>query len=64
MVLSKEFIAKVIRESIVDTRKYRYVHKEYCYHECIMRLPIEYLGTTKAIDGWEIVWEEAYEADY
>ena len=49
--MKNEFIAKVIREGIVDTDKYRYVFKD----GNILRLPLSYLDTTKAIDGWEVV---------
>lgn len=49
--MKNEFIAKVIREGIVDTNKYRYIFKD----GNILRLPLSYLGTTKAIDGREIV---------
>lgn len=47
--MTKAFIERVITESIVDTRKYRYIVKD----GKIMRLPIKYLDTTAAIYGWE-----------
>lgn len=50
--MKKTFIERVIRESIVDTRKYRYIVKD----GKIMRLPIKDLGTTVAINGWEDVY--------
>ena len=53
--MKKEFIEKVIRERCVDTAKYRYAVKEYPDHMDIVRLPLVDLGTTAAIDGWEIV---------
>lgn len=49
--MKNEFIAKVIREGIVDTNNYRYIFKD----GNILRLPLSYLDTIKAIDGWEIV---------
>ena len=60
--MKKEFIEKVKREMVVDTKKYRYrtqgwngAHTQKLQ---ILRLPIEDLGTTAAIDGWEVVYEE------
>ena len=51
--MSRKFIEKVKRYGVVDTRKYRYV---YNYNNgYIMRLPIRWLDTTKAIDSWKIV---------
>lgn len=57
--MNSNFYNRVIREQIVDTKKYRYIAKE-CngadeqWTE-IRRLPIESLDTTAAIDGWETV---------
>lgn len=51
------FERRVIKEGIVDTAKYRYVYREYGYRAEIVRLPIEYLDTTKVADGWEVVKE-------
>lgn len=50
--MKKEFIEKVIREGIVDTKDYRYI----CKGNTIKRLPIASLDTTTAIDGWETVY--------
>lgn len=50
--MTYRFIERVIKESIVDTRKYRYIVKD----GNIMRLPINYLDTTAVIDGWEVVY--------
>lgn len=55
--MTKEFLNKVKREGIVDTKNYRYVHIGYGYKELIKRLPIDWLDTTLAIDGWEIIYE-------
>lgn len=57
--MTKEFISKVIREGIVDTKTYRYICKDVTsateqWME-IRRLPISALDTTAAIDGWETV---------
>lgn len=51
--MRKSFIERVVREGIVDTRKYRYIMRG----AKIFRLPISCLGTTQAIDGWELVFE-------
>lgn len=51
--MRKSFIEKVVREGIVDTKKYRYIMRG----AKIFRLPISCLDTTQAIDGWEIVFE-------
>lgn len=57
--MKRDFIERVIRERVVDTRKYRYTIKERQtvteqYAE-IRRLPLSDLDTTAAIDGWETV---------
>ena len=49
--MKKEFIERIIREGTVDTRNYRY----RVFEGEIIRLPIEYLGTTAAFGGWETV---------
>jgi len=51
--MKKEFENRVIQEFIVDTKRYRYMHDEMTNE--IKRLPIKYLDTTSAIDGWETV---------
>ena len=53
--MKKEFENKVIRYGIVDTKKYRYKFRTTINGAEIERIPIEYLGTTMAINGWEIV---------
>lgn len=50
--MTSAFINKVIEERIVDTDKYRYIAD----NDGIKRLPIEWLGTTKSIDGWATVY--------
>lgn len=51
--ITKKFLEKVVCDRIVDTKKYRYrVNESTGYVE---RIPIEYLDTTKALEGWEQV---------
>lgn len=52
-VMKKDFIERVKKERIVDTKTYRYVVDEEMGQ--IKRLPIKNLDTTAAIDGWESV---------
>lgn len=60
----KAFIERVKREQLVDTKKYRYVMKEFydvdAFGIRIERLPLTALGTTEAINGWEAIYEEKY----
>ena len=49
------FLKRVLKEKIVDTRKYRYTLQETCLFTDIVRLPIEYLDTPKAYEPWEVV---------
>lgn len=58
--MTKNFIARVLKEMSVDTNKYRYivmpcynVDEQWCE---IRRLPLVDLDTTAAIDGWETIW--------
>ena len=58
--MTKNFIAKVLREGMVDTRNYRYLAEAESsateqWH-VIKRVPMADLGTTAAIDGWEVIW--------
>lgn len=55
--MKKEFIEKVIREGIVDTKKYRYIYDPICEVAYIKRLKRSLLGTTAAYSGWEVVKE-------
>lgn len=61
--MQKHLIERVFREGTVDTRKYRYRLRERDnareqWAE-IVRLPLEELGTTCALEPgeWEIVWD-------
>lgn len=51
--MKKDFIERVKREGIVDTKGYRYVVDNE--NGQIKRLPLEDLDTTAAIDSWEVV---------
>ena len=57
--MTNEFLARIIKERTVDTARYRYIAKEQ--HDAdsqwleILRLPLDQLDTTAAIDGWEKV---------
>ena len=53
--MKKKFIEKIKRYGIVDTRRYRYVYRVDSVSAWIERIPIEWLDTTHAIDGWETV---------
>ena len=52
--ITGEFVKKIIAEGgILDTKNYRYVADDYT---TVRRMPIEYIGTTAAIDAeWESV---------
>ena len=58
ITMRKEFIERVKREGLVDTNKYRYQYQADNDGQRILRLPIDSLDTTSAINGWEKVWEE------
>ena len=53
--MKEDFLKRVLREKIVDTRKYRYTLQETYLCTDIVRLPIEYLDTPKAYEPWELV---------
>lgn len=53
--LSESFLKRVLNEKVVDTRRYRYALQEGWLFTDIVRLPIEYLGTTKVYEPWEVV---------
>lgn len=62
--MKKSFEARVLRERVVNTEKYRYTVQEcygapdpYTYTQWleIRRLPLEDLGTTAALTDWETV---------
>ena len=53
--MTKKFVKKVKLYGVVDTRKYRYVYRNDGASAWIDRLPIDWLDTTHAIDGWKTV---------
>ena len=55
--MKKEFIERVIREYIVDTRKYRYIYQIDGDVARIKRIERFLLGTIAAYDRWEVVME-------
>ena len=54
-VISSNFRKRILDERCVETRKYRYIIAKEDQHVVIERLPLELIGTTKALDSWEIV---------
>lgn len=57
--MTSDIRERVLRGETVDDGNYRYVLKACYNHEKqwaeIRRLPLEWLDTTAAIDGWETV---------
>lgn len=57
--MKNSLIDRIRRELTVDTRNYRYnvrtVNNSTEQYDVIERLPLKWLDTTRAIDGWEIV---------
>lgn len=51
--MTKQFLKRVVNESIIDTQKYRYTYN--AGNGNIERLPLEKLNTTGSITDWEIV---------
>lgn len=50
-----QFLERVRRERIVETRKYRYLlHSDFVYDK-IIRLPLSLLGTTCEMSDWQTV---------
>jgi len=58
--MTKDFIKRVKREMIVDTRRYRYVGGEVGGEYTIKRIDIDLLDRTAALDrkSWQIVYRE------
>lgn len=49
--MKKEFIEKIIRAGVLDTRKYRYIFQQHADRPaCIVRCPLEMVGTTLMLD--------------
>lgn len=51
--MAKQFLKRVITESIVDTKTHRYIYNTG--NGNIERLPLEKLNTTYALTDWEVV---------
>lgn len=51
--MANRFLRRVVSESIIDTRKYRYTYN--AGNGNIERLPLEKLNTTDSITDWEVV---------
>lgn len=51
--MTNKFLKRVVSESIIDTRKYRYTYNTG--NGNIERLPLNKLNTTEAISSWGIV---------
>ena len=55
--MTKDFEKKVWKYGSVDTKGFRYLLRETARGMAIVRLPIEKLGTTAALEPWETVKE-------
>ena len=53
--IKEAFLKKVLENGLVDTRNYRYVVKDNCLCNDIIRIRKEYLGTKKVYEPWENV---------
>ena len=53
--ITEERVREIMRNGTTDTRTYRFIAREYPDRAEIQRLPIRYLDTTAALDGWETV---------
>lgn len=53
--MTKTFENRIIRERSVDTKTYRYILVDTATTREIRRIRLDYLDTTAAIDGWELV---------
>lgn len=51
--MTNRFLRRVVSESIIDTRKYRYTYN--AGNGNIERLLLEKLNTTNSITDWEVV---------
>lgn len=51
--MTNRFLRRVVSESIIDTRKYRYTYN--AGNGNIERLQLEKLNTTDSITDWEVV---------
>ena len=53
--MKKEFIAKLLHERSIDTNTYRYIIKDCGSEAHILRIELNKLDTTEAINGWKLV---------
>lgn len=51
--MTKQFLKRVVNESIVDTKMHRYIYNTG--NGNIEPLPLEKLNTTYALTDWEVV---------
>lgn len=51
--MTKQFLKRVVNESIVDTKTNRYIYNTG--NGNIERIPLEKLNTTYALTDWEVV---------
>lgn len=51
--MTNQFLKRIISESAIDTKKYRYIYNTG--NGNIERLPLEKLNTTYALTDWEVV---------
>lgn len=51
--MTNKLLRRVVDESIIDTRKYRYTYN--AGNGNIERLPLEKLNTTDSITDWKVV---------
>lgn len=63
--MKKDFVRRVKREGIVDTRKYRYAGGEAGGEYTIKRIDIDLLDRPAALDRnkWQIVYRESTGTD-
>lgn len=52
--MTKNFVNRVEKELIVDTRNYRYIFEADNIGARILRISLDKLDTTAAINGWEV----------
>lgn len=57
--MKKTFRERVLKEGMVDTKKYRYIAKEQRNYEKqwveIWRIPLASLGTTETCANWQVM---------
>lgn len=54
MISRDDMIRRICREGCVDTRNYRYIIDED--RGAVVRKELSRLGTTGALEPWEVVW--------